>query len=60
TSMLKMVNSNLTPVIKPQCDGDIRQSRLDNTKAISELHWMPGFSLDRGLQETLIAINKNS
>lgn len=53
TSILKMVNSNLTPVIKPQRDGDIKQSRLDNTKAINELHWVPRYSLERGLQETV-------
>jgi UDP-glucose 4-epimerase len=51
--LLKKVNSNLTPVIKPQREGDIGQSRLDNTKALTELHWVPTYSLDRGLQETI-------
>lgn len=51
--MLKKVNTNLTPVIKPQREGDIGQSRLDNTKALTELHWIPRYSLDKGLQETI-------
>lgn len=51
--MLKKVNSHLTPVIKPQREGDIGQSRLNNTKALTELHWIPRYSLDRGLQETI-------
>lgn len=51
--MLKKVNSNLTPVIKPQREGDIGQSRLNNTKALTELHWIPRYSLDKGLQETI-------
>ncbi|MFS0777204.1 NAD-dependent epimerase/dehydratase family protein [Neobacillus sp. 3P2-tot-E-2] len=53
TLMLTKVNTNLTPVIKPQRIGDIAQSRLDNTKALTELHWVPRYSLERGLQETI-------
>lgn len=51
--ILKKMNSNLNPVIKPQREGDIGQSRLDNTKALTELQWIPRYSLDRGLQETI-------
>jgi UDP-glucose 4-epimerase len=51
--ILKKVNNNLTPVIKPQREGDIEQSRLNNTKALTELHWIPRYSLDKGLQETI-------
>jgi UDP-glucose 4-epimerase len=51
--MLKKVNTNLNPVIKPQREGDIGQSRLDNTKALTELQWIPRYTLDRGLQETI-------
>jgi UDP-glucose 4-epimerase len=51
--MLEKVNTNLNPVIKPQREGDIGQSRLDNTKALTELQWIPRYSLDRGLQETI-------
>jgi UDP-glucose 4-epimerase len=51
--MLKKVNTNLNPVIKPQREGDIGQSRLDNTKALTELQWIPSYTLDRGLQETI-------
>ncbi|MEH7247784.1 NAD-dependent epimerase/dehydratase family protein [Neobacillus niacini] len=61
TLMLKKANTNLTPVIKTQREGDIGQSRLDNTQALTELHWVPRYSLDRGLQETIdIYTNKNS
>jgi UDP-glucose 4-epimerase len=51
--ILKKVNNNLAPVIKPQREGDIEQSRLNNTKALTELHWIPRYSLDKGLQETI-------
>jgi UDP-glucose 4-epimerase len=51
--MLKKVNTNLNPVIKPQREGDIGQSRLDNTKSLTELQWIPRYTLDRGLQETI-------
>ena len=61
TLVVKKVNTNLNPVIKTPREGDIGQSRLDNTKALTELHWVPRYSLDRGLQETIdIYINKNS
>ncbi|MEH7178541.1 NAD-dependent epimerase/dehydratase family protein [Neobacillus vireti] len=60
TLMLEKLNTHLPPVIKPHREGDIGQSRLDNTKALTELHWVPRYSLDRGLQETIDIINKNS
>lgn len=53
TLMLKKVNTHLTPVIKPPRAGDIAESRLDNTKALTELPWVPRYSLERGLQETI-------
>jgi UDP-glucose 4-epimerase len=60
TIMLKKVNSNLIPVVKPQRVGDIGQSRLDNMKARTDLLWVPRYSLDRGIKETVDLILKKN
>jgi UDP-glucose 4-epimerase len=60
TIMLKKVNSNLIPVVKPQRVGDIGQSRLDNMKARTDLLWVPRYSLDRGIKETVDLILKKT
>lgn len=39
----------------PARPGDIRHSRLENSKAMSELRWMPSTNLCDGLRETLEA-----
>ncbi|WP_026565577.1 NAD-dependent epimerase/dehydratase family protein [Bacillus sp. UNC41MFS5] len=48
-----LTNSNLSPILMPEREGDIRYSRLDNTKAVNLLAWKPDFDLQTGLNETL-------
>jgi len=38
---------------RPAKAGDIRDSALDNSLAVSELGWAPAYPLERGLQETI-------
>lgn len=53
TELLGLLSgSQLPPLYKEERRGDIRHSRLDNSRAIRELHWKPKYSLLRGLQET--------
>jgi UDP-glucose 4-epimerase len=44
--------SNISPIPMPERNGDIRYSRLDNTKAVNLLDWMPAYDLQAGLNET--------
>ncbi len=44
---------NIPSISMPVRKGDIRYSRLDNTKAINLLGWIPVYDLQAGLNETL-------
>ncbi|WP_144555680.1 NAD-dependent epimerase/dehydratase family protein [Bacillus sp. X1(2014)] len=48
-----LTNSNLSPILMPEREGDIRYSRLNNTNAVNLLAWKPEFDLHTGLNETL-------
>jgi UDP-glucose 4-epimerase len=48
-----LASVNIPPVSMPARAGDIRHSRLSNTKAAIILGWHPSFDLHTGLSETL-------
>jgi len=48
-----ITNSNISPIPMPEREGDIRYSRLDNSKALNLLLWKPDYDLQKGLNETL-------
>ncbi|MDQ0482691.1 NAD-dependent epimerase/dehydratase family protein [Guptibacillus hwajinpoensis] len=48
-----LLNKQLTPVHSSKREGDIRNSRLDFTKAIQHLGWSPHYNLITGLKETI-------
>jgi UDP-glucose 4-epimerase len=47
-----LTSSNISIIPMPQRNGDIRYSRLDNTKAVNLLGWKPAYDLHAGLNET--------
>jgi UDP-glucose 4-epimerase len=55
--LFQMVTSlasiNIPSLSMPERKGDIRYSRLDNTKASNLLGWTPAYDLQAGLNETL-------
>ncbi|MFG0249631.1 MAG: GDP-mannose 4,6-dehydratase [Phycisphaeraceae bacterium JB051] len=51
--VLKVMNSDLEPVIMNQAHHEIQAQYLDATLAKAELDWEPRFSLDQGLSETV-------
>ena len=48
-----LASINIPSISMPVRKGDIRYSRLDNTKAINLLSWNPVYELQAGLNETL-------
>ncbi|MDR7240106.1 NAD-dependent epimerase/dehydratase family protein [Neobacillus drentensis] len=48
-----LASLNIPSISMPVRKGDIRYSRLDNTKAINLLSWNPVYELQAGLNETL-------
>jgi UDP-glucose 4-epimerase len=54
-----LASINIPSISMPVRKGDIRYSRLDNTKASNLLDWNPTFNLQTGLNETL-KYNKGS
>lgn len=54
--LLELLNlisgADLDPIYLDERKGDIRHSRLENSRAIRELKWTPKYSLLRGLKET--------
>jgi len=54
-----IISHSSTPVNKPNRNGDILYSRLDNQKARELLEWKPKFDLFQGLKETKEFYKKN-
>jgi len=51
--ILKLMDSNMAPVILNETSNEIRHQFLSAKKARHELHWSPRFSLTEGLQKTI-------
>ena len=51
--ILKAMNSDLNPDIRNEVSNEIRHQYLSAEKARRELHWIPMFDLDEGLQRTI-------
>jgi CDP-glucose 4,6-dehydratase len=52
-TILKILGSNLQPIIQGQNCGEIQAQYLDSTKANTVLGWKPKFGLDEGLLKTI-------
>jgi CDP-glucose 4,6-dehydratase len=52
-TIIRLLESNLTPSIQGQNHGEIQAQYLDSTKAITRLGWMPKFGLEEGLKKTI-------
>ncbi|TQR18680.1 NAD-dependent epimerase/dehydratase family protein [Psychrobacillus vulpis] len=50
--MKSLASVDITPISKPERDGDIQHSQLDNTKAATILGWNPSYDLLNGLNDT--------
>jgi UDP-glucose 4-epimerase len=50
--MNTIIGSNVIPQYALARKGDILHSRLDNQKALKQLHWLPQYSIQKGLTET--------
>lgn len=51
--ILKLMGSDLRPIIRNEASSEIREQVLNAAKARSVLDWQPLFSLDAGLQRTI-------
>ena len=49
----KMMRSDLTPVVRGENSGEIREQYLDSLKARTILGWKPSFDLHAGLERTI-------
>ncbi len=49
-----MMGSELEPIVHNQASNEIQHQFLDATKAKEILNWSPEFTLDRGLEQTII------
>ncbi|BAD41700.1 UDP-glucose 4-epimerase [Symbiobacterium thermophilum IAM 14863] len=55
TLLCELVKQAPEPILTPPREGDIRHSCLDNRKAREYLGWLPGYSLEQGILETVTA-----
>ncbi|MDD1673714.1 MAG: GDP-mannose 4,6-dehydratase, partial [Methanomicrobiales archaeon] len=51
--MMNEISFNIQPIYKPVRPGDIRDSLADISAAKRDLGYLPQFTLQRGLQETI-------
>lgn len=51
--ILKLMNSNLEPIVKGEASHEIRHQYLSAEKARRMLEWRPTFTLDEGLERTV-------
>jgi CDP-glucose 4,6-dehydratase len=52
--IVKIMGSDLIPIVQNQASNEIQHQFLDATKAKEILGWMPEFTLDRGLEKTIV------
>ena len=51
--VIKLMGSDLQPIVQNQASNEIQHQFLDATKAKKVLGWTPEFTLDRGLKKTI-------
>jgi CDP-glucose 4,6-dehydratase len=51
--IIKLMGSDLHPIVQNQASNEIQHQFLDATKAKEVLGWTPEFTLDRGLEKTI-------
>lgn len=51
--LLRLMNSDLKPVVRNEVTNEIRRQHLDASRAREALQWKPLFSLDEGLRRTI-------
>ena len=51
--IIKLMSSDLHPIVQNQASNEIQHQFLDATKAKEVLGWTPEFTLDRGLEKTI-------
>jgi hypothetical protein len=42
------------PILKELPKGEISRSRLDNTLALTTMNWVPGISITKGIQISIL------
>jgi CDP-glucose 4,6-dehydratase len=53
TQIVKLMDTNLSPIVQNQASNEIQHQFLDASKARNVLDWLPEFTLDRGLKQTI-------
>jgi CDP-glucose 4,6-dehydratase len=54
SQIIETIGSDLSPIVQNQASNEIQHQFLDATKAKEVLGWVPDFTLDRGLEQTII------
>lgn len=52
--IVELMGSDLYPIVQNQASNEIKHQFLDATKAKEILEWSPQFTLDRGLERTIV------
>jgi CDP-glucose 4,6-dehydratase len=54
STIVELMGGGLDPIVQNQASNEIQHQFLDATKAKQVLGWQPGFTLDRGLEKTIV------
>jgi CDP-glucose 4,6-dehydratase len=54
TKIVELMGEGLAPIVQNQASNEIQHQFLDATKAKEILGWTPEFTLDRGLEKTIV------
>jgi CDP-glucose 4,6-dehydratase len=54
TKIVELMDEGLEPIVQNQASNEIQHQFLDATKAKEILGWTPEFTLDRGLEKTIV------
>jgi CDP-glucose 4,6-dehydratase len=54
TKIVDIMGEGLEPIVQNQASNEIQHQFLDATKAREMLGWMPEFTIDRGLEKTIV------
>ncbi len=52
--IIELMDVDLSPIVQNQVSNEIKHQFLDTTKAKKILDWIPEFTLDRGLEKTIV------